>query len=82
MKKFVLAFMLLLLLAGCDAAKLTGAKQEESSLPDISTGLHQSGGSRRLFQSTGGILCPGIFRVLCFILFRNGRSARWRRRRI
>ena len=34
MKKFVLAFMLLLLLAGCDAAKLTGAKQEESSLPD------------------------------------------------
>ena len=37
MKKFVLAFMLLLLLAGCDAAKLTGAKQEESSLPDISS---------------------------------------------
>ena len=37
MKKFVLAFMLLLLLAGCDAAKLTGEKQEESSLPDISS---------------------------------------------
>ena len=37
MTKFVLAFMLLLLLAGCDAAKLTGAKQEESSLPDISS---------------------------------------------
>ena len=37
MKKFVLAFMLLLLLAGCDAAKLTGAKQEESSLSDTSS---------------------------------------------
>ena len=37
MKKIVLAFMLLLLLAGCDAAKLTGAKQEESSLSDTSS---------------------------------------------
>ena len=37
MKKFVLAFMLFLLLAGCDAAKLTGAKQEESSLSDTSS---------------------------------------------
>ena len=87
MKKFVLAFMLLLLLAGCDAAKLTGAKQEESSLPDISSvpaSISQAESSQAGAGASSNLPAEfsGIFRVLCFILFRNGGSARWRRRRI